>query len=377
MIGLNSNLLTWSRIEKGGDAKLFSIDAPAMVRSEQAGDLARLSSYLRRNIPGLTGEIELSQFPSGHSNLTYLIKAGGREFVLKREPPGSKAKSAHDMGREFHVLSRLHGPYPLAPEAVHFCEDGSIMGGKFCVMQRLTGVIVRHDYPEDGGVTPEQIRAQFTGLIDALATLHSLNVSDVGLADFGKPQGYRKRQLDGWLKRLSDAKTENMADFQEVTSWLAAQIPTAPEEAAVVHNDFKMDNLVWDPVDITLLIGVLDWEMATVGDPLMDLACTLSFWAEEGDPAEFRSIRGMPSARLGMLTRRQAIERYIALTKRSVERVDFYLCFGLFRRAVIEQQKYFRYLRAETKDSRFSRLDEAVRILRDMSVSVLRGETRV
>src|ERR1700721_2189362 len=211
------------------------------------------------------------------------------------EPPGSKAKSAHDMGREFHVLSRLHGPYPLAPEAVHFCEDGSIMGGKFCVMQRLTGVIVRHDYPEEGGVTPEQIRAQFTGLIDALATLHSLNVSDVGLADFGKPQGYRKRQLDGWLKRLSDAKTENMADFQEVTSWLAAQIPTAPEEAAVVHNDLKMHNLVWDPVDITLLIGVLDWEMATVGDPLMDLACTLSFWAEEGDRAEFRSMRGMPS----------------------------------------------------------------------------------
>jgi aminoglycoside phosphotransferase (APT) family kinase protein len=359
------------------DSKLFSVDSPAVIRADQTVDLARLSSYLQSHIPGLTGEIELSQFPSGHSNLTYLIKAGWRELVLKCEPLGSKAKSAHDMGREFRILSRLHNPYPYAPEAVHFCEDDSIIGGKFCVMQRLTGVIVRRDYPENSGVTLDQIRLQFTGLIDALARLHSLDVSNVGLADFGRPQGYRKRQVDGWSKRLSDAKTEDMADFQEVTSWLAEQLPTYPEEEAIVHNDFKMDNLVWDPVDITRLIGVLDWEMATVGDPLIDLACTMSFWAEEDDPVQFRSIRGMPSARPGMLTRRQAIDRYTALTRRSVDRADFYLCFGFFRRAVIEQQKYFRYLRAETQDSRFSRLDEVVRILRDMSVSVLRGETSV
>ena len=357
-----------------GDKKLFSIDVPAVVRPDQVLDLARLSSYLRSNIPSLKGELELLQFPCGHSNLTYLIKAGRRELVVKREPPGSKAKSAHDMGREFRVLSRLHGPYPYAPAALHFCEDDSIIGGKFCVMERVRGVIVRADYPEEGGVTLEQIRAQFTGLIDALARLHSLDVSEVGLADLGRPRGYRKRQVDGWLKRLSEAKTESMADFDEVTSWLAEQVPAGPEDAAIVHNDFKMDNLVWDPADITRLIAVLDWEMATVGDPLMDLACTLSFWAEEGDPADFRAIRGMPSARPGMLTRRQALARYTTLTKRAVERADFYLCFAFFRRAVIEQQKYFRYLRAETRDPRFSRLDEVVRILRDMSVSVLRGE---
>jgi aminoglycoside phosphotransferase (APT) family kinase protein len=363
--------------KKMGDTKLLSIDSPAVILSDQTVNLPRLSSYLQSNIPGLTGEIELSQFPSGHSNLTYLIKAGSRELVLKCEPPGSKAKSAHDMGREFRILSRLHGPYPYAPEAIHFCEDESVIGGKFCVMQRLTGIIVRGGYPEHGGVTLDQIRAQFTGLIEAQARLHLLDISDAGLAEFGRPQGYRQRQVDGWSKRLSDARTEGMADFREVTSWLVEQLPTYPEEAAVVHNDFKMDNLVWDPADITRLIGVLDWEMATVGDPLIDLACTLSFWAEEDDPVEFRSIRGMPSARPGMLTRRQAIARYTALTRRSVERADFYLCFGFFRRAVIEQQKYFRYLRAETRDSRFSRLDEVVRILRDMAVSVLRGETSV
>jgi aminoglycoside phosphotransferase (APT) family kinase protein len=356
---------------------VLTIDLPVVIGADHPVDRVRLSDYLRRNIPDLTEELEVSQFPSGHSNLTYMIRSGMREFVLKCEPAGPKAKSAHDMGREFRILSKLYGEYSFAPRPFLYCEDDSIIGGKFCVMERLKGVIIRSEYPKDGTIEPGQVRGQFIGLIDALAELHSLDILAIGLSDFGRPQGYRQRQLDGWRRRLYDAKTDNMVDFDEVISRLTEHMPRTEEQAAIIHNDFKMDNLVWDSEKITKLVGVLDWEMATVGDPLMDLACTLSFWAEEGDPEEFRSMRGMPSARPEVWSRREAIEHYSERTKRPVADAKFYLAFGLFRRAVIEQQKYFRYSRALTQDSRFAKLDKSVRVLRDMSLSILSGEISV
>jgi aminoglycoside phosphotransferase (APT) family kinase protein len=356
---------------------LFSIDLPGEVKSDQSVDVSRLSAYLRSVIPGLPEDIALAQFPSGHSNLTYLVTAGGRELVLKREPPGAKAKSAHDMGREFHILSKLYGKYPFAPEAFHYCQDDNIIGGKFCVMERLAGVIVRRDYPSDGSINTEQIQSQFCMLIDAMASLHLLNVADVGLKGFGRPEGYRRRQVEGWQKRLVDAKTQDMPDFAEVMSWLNAKMPRDPEVGTVVHNDFKMDNLVWSPSDVTKLVGVLDWEMATVGDPLIDLACTLSFWTQLSDPVEFRALRGMPSARLGVISRADAIDRYSRLTNCVVKEPEFYLCFGFFRRAVIEQQKYVRFVRADTSDPRFSKLNEVVLVLRDMCLRVMGGATAI
>jgi aminoglycoside phosphotransferase (APT) family kinase protein len=352
---------------------MLSIDAPEIIRPDQSLDLARLSQYLRTRIAGLTGEIEVAQFPSGHSNLTYLLTCGNLELVIKREPPGSKAKSAHDMGREYRILSKLHGRYPLAPAVFDYCEDDSVIGGKFCTMERLRGVIIRRAYPEDGSVLPAQIRTQFNTLIDALAGLHLLNVEETGLASFGKPEGYRKRQLDGWCRRLSDAKTQDLVDFDEITSWLYRRLPNGPDEAAIVHNDFKIDNLVWMPSDITKLIGVLDWEMATVGDPLMDLACTLSFWIEKDDPPEFRALRGMPTTRPEAPSRAEAIARYLELAKRTAGDQDFYLCFGFFRRAIIEQQKYFRYSHGHSRDARFADLHRAVGVLRDMCLRVIRG----
>lgn len=353
---------------------MLTIDLPVVINSDHAVDRAQLSAYLKCHIPGLTHELEISQFPSGHSNLTFNIKSGARELVLKCEPSGPKAKSAHDMGREFHILSKVHVVYSFAPQPLHYCEDDSIIGGKFCVMERLKGVIVRSEYPKDGTITPSQIRGQFIGLIDALAELHSLDTVATGLGDFGRPQGYRQRQLDGWRRRLYDSQTDNTVDFAEVISWLVTHMPRGAEQAAIIHNDFKMDNLVWDLNDVTRLVGVLDWEMATVGDPLMDLACTLSFWVEESDPKEFRSMRSMPSARPEVCSRREAIEYYSGRTKRPVEDVNFYLCFGIFRRAVIEQQKYCRYSRALTQDRRFAGLDESVRVLHDMCLSIIRGE---
>ena len=354
---------------------MLSIDAPELIRPEQSLDLVRLSEYLRTKMEGLSGEIELAQFLSGHSNLTYLVRFGNLEFVIKREPSGSKAKSAHDMGREYRILSNIHGRYPLGPKVFDYCEDESVIGGKFCTMERLRGVIIRRAYPEDGSVLPSQIRAQFETLIDGLAALHSLDVEVAGLQGFGRPEGYRKRQVDGWCRRLSDSKTEDIADFNEITTWLHDRLPKSPDRAAIVHNDFKIDNLVWEPSDITKLIGVLDWEMATVGDPLMDLACTLSFWVEENDPAELRALRGMPSARPEAPTRGQAIARYMEQTKLKVDSQSFYLCFGFFRRAVIEQQKYFRYVNGHSRDTRFADLHRAVRVLRDMCLHVIREDT--
>lgn len=356
---------------------MLSIDRPAEIQPDQAVDISRLSAYLRSAVPQLSGEISLLQFTAGHSNLTYLLRIGERELVLKREPPGTKAKSAHDMGREFYMLSKLHGNYPFAPEALNFCQDASIIGGKFCVMERISGVIVRREYPADGSITDNDVQSQFRVLINAQATLHSLRVEDLGLSDFGRPEGYRKRQVNGWQKRMMDAATTDMPDFREITSWLSDHMPKQAESAAVIHNDFKMDNLVWNEKNVTELIGVLDWEMATIGDPLMDLACTLSFWVEEADPLEFQSLRNMPSGRPGVMSRAMALAHYLQLTKRSVDSPHFYLCYGLFRRAVIEQQKYSRFVQGQTADSRFSGLNNVIRVLKDMCMDAIHGDIKL
>jgi aminoglycoside phosphotransferase (APT) family kinase protein len=366
MIDPNSN-----RRDTGTSSRTLLEDAPVAVNEGSQIDAARLSRYLTSKIEGLSGELELFQFPSGHSNLSYMIKFGDRELVLKCAPPGKKAKSAHDMGREFHMLSKVSEAYPYAPKVFDYCEDETVLGSAFCVMERIRGIIIRRQYREDPRIASEQIGLQFAGLIEALARLHSIDVVAVGLGDFGRPSGYRQRQLDGWRKRLEGAATPNMAEFGAVITWLVAHIPQEPEGAAVIHNDFKMDNLVWNAANPAELIGVLDWEMATIGDPLMDLACTLSFWIEQSDPPELQAIRSMPSAHPAVFPRREAVARYEQLTGRRVSPIDFYLCFAFFRRAVIEQQKYARYLHGDTRDSRFSHLDADVRVLRDTCLNVI------
>lgn len=344
-------------------------DSPIAVGSDHGFDLARLSSYLRSRIGDLSDEFEIFKFGSGHSNLTYMIRSADREFVLKCEPPGEKVRSAHDMHREFSILSKLYGHYPYVPQPLGYCDDASIIGTRFCVMQRLRGVIIRNQLPEDGPVKPEQVSQQFLRLLEAQAELHSIDIRAVGLEDFGRPIGYVERQVRGWQERLEKTRTKDMADFGAVTSWLIQHLPTGAHHAAVVHNDFKMDNLVWDQDDVVKLVGVLDWEMSTTGEPLMDLGFTLSFWPENSDPPEFRSLRSMPYPPL--ISRAKAINYYMMRASRSIESPEFFLCFGLFKRAVIEQLKYFRYTRGQAQDLRFAKLYEAVRILRDMCLTII------
>ncbi len=345
----------------------MSAEQASAVRDQL--DLASLGAYLREQL-GAEGELELRQFAGGHSNLTYSVRVAGRDLVLKRAPPGVRAKSAHDMGREFRVLSALHGAYRYAPRVYVYCGDESILGSPFCVMERVAGTIVR-SYAENA--RPETVRGQLSGLLDALCELHGLEPQSVGLGDFGRPIGYAARQVEGWSTRLAAAHTDNIADFAEVERWLRQRVPASHDSAAVIHNDFKLDNLVWHEAEPLRLKAVLDWEMSTIGHPLLDFACTLSFWVEHGDPEELRSLRNMPTLAVGAPTRQQAIEHYSRRTGLALDDIDFYLCFGLFRRAVIEQQKYARFVRGHSPDPRYARLDAAVRILRDLCQEYVSG----
>lgn len=347
------------------------IDQPVPLKNEI--DIGRLLAYLQSSLGVQSDALEIKQFPGGHSNLTYLVTFGDRELVVKRAPPGPKAKSAHDMGREHVALSKLHGHYPYAPRAYGYCSDESVLGSAFCVMERLSGVIVRRDYGPE--VRAEIVSAQFVGLLNALADLHSIDVAKAGIGDFGRPQGFTRRQVSGWIQRMETAKTDDVADFSEIVSWLSAHVPEQSGRASVIHNDFKLDNLVWDSNDLTRLIGVLDWEMSTVGDPLIDLACTLSFWVQPNDPPEFLSLRAMPTLRTGVLSRREAAVYYGKRTGLNMEAMDFYQCFGFFRRAAIEQQKYARFIRGATQDPRFANLNTTVLILRDMCESTINGRS--
>jgi aminoglycoside phosphotransferase (APT) family kinase protein len=330
----------------------------------------RLSDYLALHVPDLEGPLGYSRFPGGFSNQTYLVTANDRELVLKAAPPGNKAKGAHDVGREYDVAAKLAPFYPYLAKAILRCDDPAVFGEPFYVMERVRGIVVR-SYPDD--VPPDLPGKQFARLIEAMAALHAVDYEKAGLSALGKPQGYRARQLKGWRDRLEAARTDDMADFSAVDRYLAENPPGGEERASIIHNDFKLDNVMWDPQHLSQLLAVLDWEMATLGDPYMDLACTLSFWVEIKDPLSFRSLRAMPTARAGVMTRREALARYADRSGRAAPDFKPYFCYALLRRAAIEQQKYFRYKTGQSTDPRFVNLDAVVRVLRDTCLGVIGG----
>jgi aminoglycoside phosphotransferase (APT) family kinase protein len=335
------------------------------VRAGEELDAARLADYLRATL-SVSGPLLIEQFPSGHSNLTYLIRAGERELVLRRPPFGSKVKSAHDMGREYRVLSRLSAVYP-APRPVAYCEDPSVLGAPFYLMERLRGVIVRLNPPPELTGSPERVRGLCTAFIDRLADLHQIDYAAVGLGDLGKPAGYVERQVSGWTRRYEDARTDEIGEMTWLAGWLKERLP--PESgAALIHNDYKYDNLVLAADDLTRIIGVLDWEMSTVGDPLMDLGTALGYWVEAGDPPELQAIRFCSTTLPGSLTRRELAERYGERTGRDVSDLLFYYCFALFKTAGVAQQIYYRYKQGLTHDERFAAMILGVRVLSQTAV---------
>jgi aminoglycoside phosphotransferase (APT) family kinase protein len=349
------------------------IDQPATVREGEELDVSRLAAYLRGTIADLDGEPVVSQFPSGHSNLTYLLRFGGRELVLRRPPFGRKPKSGHDMKREHDILDALHGVFPYCPEPLAFCDDESILGCPFFVMERLEGVIIRRDLPSELALSPSDVARLFARLVEVFVELHAVDHDAVGLTGFGKPEGYVERQIRGWSERYRRARTPDVPDCEPVMAWLAANTPPESERVGVIHNDFRLDNMVLDPDDPLRIVGVLDWEMATVGDPLMDLGATLAYWIERDDPPEAHIMRMMPTHLDGAPTRREVVGMYSERAGLTVGSFDFYYCYGLFRLAVIAQQIYYRSYHGQTRDPRFTVFNQAVLALESAARRVIDG----
>jgi aminoglycoside phosphotransferase (APT) family kinase protein len=343
------------------------------VREGEELDRGRLAAYL----DGALGDhvaaledIEIGQFPGGHSNLTYLVRRGGQELVLRRPPFGSKVKSAHDMGREVRVLSRLAPVYPRAPRPLAYCEDEAVIGARFYVMERRRGVILRKEPPR--GVTVDAATAHrlCEVFVEALVELHAIDWQGIGLGDFGKPAGYVERQVSGWTQRWVGSKTEEVAVVDEVAAWLAANLP--PDgPPSLIHNDFKFDNLVLDAADLTRIVGILDWEMSTIGDPLMDFGTSLGYWVEPTDSQPLQMMRFGPTTLPGMMTRRELADRYAERSGRDLGAIVFYYAYGLFKTAVVAQQIYYRFAQGLTKDPRFAQFAFGVKVLAEQAAAAI------
>jgi len=276
------------------------------------------------------------------------------------------------MHREWVVLSALAGHFPYAPEPVAFCADPEVLGAPFFLMRRIRGLIPRRDLPPELDLEPEKMGALCERLIDVHRELHALDYRALGLEDFGHPEGYVERQITGWSRRYRDSRTADVPDFEEVMAWLEEHRP-AERGAALIHNDYRFDNVVLDPRDPLRIIGVLDWEMATIGDPLMDLGASLAYWVEADDPPGLEAIRLVPTNHPGALTRREVVARYLAETELKVEDFTFYFVYGLFRLAGIAQQIYYRFYHGQTEDPRFGRLGFAVQVLEKAAKAAIAG----
>lgn len=337
-------------------------DKPASIRPGEELDVIKLEPFLRSRFSGEAGRFSVSQFPSGHSNLTYCVQLGARKVVLRRPPFGSKVKSAHDMGREFQVLSKLHDVYLPAPKVLLYCDDSSILGAPFYLMEPISGIILRRDPPSGLPFTSETARALCESFIDNLARLHSIDYADIGLADLGKPLGYLERQVRGWTERYHGSKTHDLPEVDLISSWMQQNLPLS-SCATLIHNDYKFDNVILAAEELTKIIGVLDWEMCTLGDPLSDLGSALAYWVEATDPDDLQKLRWGPTNYPGSMTRHELVQRYAQTSGRDVSNMVFYVVFARFKVAVIVQQIYYRYHVGLTKDPRFAVMPEVVRTL--------------
>ncbi|MCY7365581.1 MAG: phosphotransferase family protein [Frankiaceae bacterium] len=328
-----------------------SPDEPRALRDEDAFNVLALHAWLSSRVTGLgNAPPEVRQFAGGASNLTYLLRYPSRDLVLRRPPAGQKAASAHDMKREHRVQAALAPHYAYVPEMVALCDDPAVLGTDFYVMHCIEGTILRRRLPAGMELSPEQAHDLGLRAVDSLVELHAVDVDAAGLADLGKGLGYVERQVGGWSDRYRRARTENVPDFEAVMAWLAERQP-ADVGICLVHNDFRLDNLVLD--DDLRVVGVLDWEMAALGDPLMDLGGALAYWVQADDEDMMRLSKRQPTDLPGMPTRAEVVEHYRSRTGLAVDNWTFYEVFGLFRLAGIAQQIYYRYFHGQTTNPAF------------------------
>lgn len=347
------------------------LDSARAIRPGEELDIGRLEAYLAAHLPETSGTLAIEQFPGGFSNLTYLLRIGERELVLRRPPFGANIKNAHDMGREYRLLQALRPSYGKVPNPLLYCQDEHIIGAPFYVMERVWGVILRARPPRDMTLSPELMRGLSDATVDALADLHLFDYQSAGLGDIGRPIDYVERQVRGWATRYVNARTDEVAGMERAARWLDDHIPAdqSGTGAALIHNDFKYDNLVLDPTNLVHIRAVLDWEMATIGEPLFDLGTTLAYWTEANDAPALQQfgLTHLP----GNLSREQVVERYAARTGRDVGNINYAYVFGLFKVGVILQQIYARYRRGHTQDERFAALIGLVRLIGEQAVGAI------
>jgi aminoglycoside phosphotransferase (APT) family kinase protein len=347
-----------------------SLDAARPVRPEDAPDLESLTPYLAARIDGLEPPLVVEQFPGGHSNLTFLLRdAAGREFVLRRPPRGAAIATAHDMAREARTLRSIRPHFPRVPGVLAESDADGPLGVPFYVMERLRGVILRSATPAIVPA-PAQMQRLSTSLVDDLALLHGLDLDATGLRDLGRPEGYARRQIEGWTKRYFAAKTDEIPEIERTAAWLAERIP-AEGRPALIHNDWKYDNVVLDPDDLGRIIGVLDWEMATVGDPALDLGTALGYWVDPDDSDEMKMMPLGPTTLPGNLSRSEIVARWASQTGRAPGDPVWLYTYGLFKVAVIAQQIYARFKSGHSSDPRFAAMIMGVMILGRQAVRAI------
>lgn len=351
---------------------------PIAMRDEDAFDIAAVDAQLKEHIPGLTGTPSVAQFSSGASNLTYALDYPDRRLVLRRPPMGKKPASGHSMIREYRVMKALCPVFPQVPEMLFYADDEtSPFGAEFYVMARVDGFILGKTIPPAWGWSAEDNERFCRKVWDTMADLHAVDVTAAGLSDFGKPEGYVARQVSGWNRRFEEALTPDVAPFEDVRDWLDANKKPDVGSGALLHGDYRMDNMILNRQDPSQIDAIIDWELAALGDPLMDLGSALAYWIEEADPVPLRALEKQPSRAEGMLTRQQIVDHYTAKTGLKVDDFTFYYVFGLFRLAGIAQQIYYRYYHKQTTNPAFKGLGAAAQGLCLYCQSIIaKGMTR-
>jgi aminoglycoside phosphotransferase (APT) family kinase protein len=342
------------------------------IRDEERFSLDQLAGYLAGRIDGAAGVPEVRQFSGGHANLTYLLSYPDVELVLRRPPLGPVAPGSHDMSREYRVLSRLYRAFPPAPKALLFCDDGSVIGAPFLIMERRSGIVVRNTVPPEFGSGADEIanRKLSEVVVDTLADLHLVDPADCGLGDLGRPDGFLDRQVEGWIIRWQAARHEDNPLADELAEWIRNRVPASPG-ATIIHNDWRLDNMAVDPADPGRCTAVYDWDMCTRGDPLADLGTVMGVWYQEGEiPA---TLNPMPTLSPGFMSREEATSRYAERAGADLTNFDWYLVFGTWKLGVVLQQIYIRWHRGQTHDERFASMGEAAVRLFELAADRRRG----
>jgi aminoglycoside phosphotransferase (APT) family kinase protein len=340
------------------------------IRPGEGFDTERLKQYLQAVLPSGGSEIEVTQFPSGNSNLTYCVRIGDSEFVLRRPPFGNQVRSAHDMWREFSVLSKLSAVYGPAPKPIAHCADDTVIGAEFFLMERRRGLIIRGRAPDFLEASTDLQFAVCESFIRNLADLHALDYRSAGLGDLGRPDGYVQRQVEGWTERYFNSRTHDHFELEAAIDWLGTNIP-GTGGAALVHNDYKFDNVMLRQENITEIAAVLDWEMATIGDPLMDLGTALGYWISKEAGRELLSMPFNPRVLMENVTRAELVQMYAEWSGRDVSGMLFYYVFGTIKIAVIAQQIFFRFAKGHTADRRFAEFDRFVKTLGQIAMHAI------